>query len=84
MRKEALEEAIRTAGGQLALADKIGVSQSLVSYWLKKSKKGVGAGFVLAIEAATGTPRERLRPDLYPPTPRRGQTRKSVGAPGHT
>ena len=80
MRKEALEEAIRTAGGQLALADKIGVSQSLVSYWLKKSKKGVAAGFVLAIEAATGT----LRPDLYPPTPRKGQTRKSVGAPGHT
>jgi hypothetical protein len=54
----------------------------LVSYWLKKSKKGVAAGFVLAIEAATGTPRERLRPDLYLPTPRRGQTGKSVGALG--
>jgi DNA-binding transcriptional regulator YdaS (Cro superfamily) len=40
MRNEALEEAIGIAGGQLALADKIGVSQSLVSYWLKKSKKG--------------------------------------------
>jgi DNA-binding transcriptional regulator YdaS (Cro superfamily) len=68
MRNEALKEAIGVAGGQLALADKIGVGQSLVSYWLKKSKKGVAAGFVLAIEAATGTPRERLRPDLYPPT----------------
>jgi DNA-binding transcriptional regulator YdaS (Cro superfamily) len=72
MRNEALKEAIGVAGGQLALADKIGVGQSLVSYWLKKSKKGVAAGFVLAIEAATGTPRERLRPDLYPPTPSHG------------
>jgi DNA-binding transcriptional regulator YdaS (Cro superfamily) len=82
MRNEALEEAIGVAGSQLALADTIGVSQSLISYWLKNSKKGVAAGFVLAIEAATGTPRERLRPDLYPPTPRRGQTRKSIGALG--
>ena len=61
-----LQEAIRLAGGQEALASKIGVGQSLISYWLKKAKKGVAPEHTLAIEALTGVPRHRLRPDIYP------------------
>lgn len=64
---EALSRATEKAGGQLALAKAIGTTQSNVWTWLKKSKRGTPAEWVLAIEAATGIPRHELRPDLYPP-----------------
>jgi DNA-binding transcriptional regulator YdaS (Cro superfamily) len=60
-----LQDAIRLAGGQEALASKIGVGQSLVSYWLKKAKKGVSPEFAPAIEEATGIPCHQLRPDVF-------------------
>lgn len=66
MSTEALERACELAGGQKALADRIGKSQSQVWYWLRRSKKGVPAEFVLPIEEATGVPRSELRSDLWP------------------
>ena len=63
----ALYRAAEKAGGQLALAKAIGTTQSNVWTWLKKSRRGTPAEWVLTIEAATGIPRHELRPDLYPP-----------------
>ncbi len=60
MRDEALDEAIRVAGGVGALARKIGISQPSVSNWSR-----VPAERVLSVEAATGVSRALLRPDLY-------------------
>lgn len=62
-----LLKAIGIKGSQAALAESIGVSQQTVSNWLKKTKAGVAAEYVLPIERETGVPRYELRPDLYPP-----------------
>lgn len=61
-----LRRAVEVAGGQKPLAALIGVTQSMVWYWLEKSKHGVPAEYVAPIELATGVPRSELRPDLYP------------------
>jgi DNA-binding transcriptional regulator YdaS (Cro superfamily) len=66
MSVDALKRACIAAGGQKPLADRIGTTQSQVWYWLKRSKRGVPAEFVIPIEKATGIPRYALRPDLYP------------------
>ena len=66
MSNEALKRACELAGGQKPLADRIGTTQSQVWYWLKKSKRGVPAEFVLSIERETGVSRTELRPDLWP------------------
>jgi len=58
----ALKEAVQAAGGAAALARALGIKQPSVFEW-----KRVPAERVLAVEAATGVRRERLRPDLYPP-----------------
>jgi DNA-binding transcriptional regulator YdaS (Cro superfamily) len=60
--KEALQEAVRLAGGAAALARGLGIKQPSVFGW-----EQVPARRVLAVEALTGIRRERLRPDLYPP-----------------
>jgi len=85
--REALRKAIDRAGGQTALAEAIGVRQSVISFWLHHSKQGVAAEKVADIERATLVPRHELRPDLFPspdvapPPPKRAGTRK--GATGH-
>src|SRR5690349_16304388 len=65
MRDTGLAEAIQAVGGVSELARRLGISQPSVSNWDK-----VPAERVLAVEAATGIARVRLRPDLYsePPT----------------
>lgn len=63
---QALARACEIAGGQLALANKIGTTQSNVWTWLNKSKKGLPAGWVIAVETITGVSRHDLRPDIYP------------------
>jgi DNA-binding transcriptional regulator YdaS (Cro superfamily) len=63
---DALRRACARAGGQKPLARRIGTTQSRVWYWLERSKHGVAAPFVIAVEAATGVPRHELRPDIYP------------------
>jgi len=60
MRDPGLSEAIQAVGGVSELARRIGISQPSVSNWDK-----VPAERVLAVEAATGVTRVRLRPDLY-------------------
>src|SRR3954469_14376386 len=60
MRDPGLSEAIQVVGGVSELARRIGISQPSVSNWDK-----VPAERVLAVEAATGVQRMRLRPDLY-------------------
>jgi TorA maturation chaperone TorD len=60
MRDPGLNEAIQAVGGVSELARRIGISQPSVSNWDK-----VPAERVLAVEAATGIARMRLRPDLY-------------------
>lgn len=60
----ALRDAIERAGGQTALARRIGKTQGHISQWLRREY--VPAGEVLKIEAATGISRHDLRPDLYP------------------
>src|SRR3954467_6186673 len=60
MRHPGLSEAIQAVGGVSELARRIGISQPSVSNWDK-----VPAERVLAVEAATGIARVRLRPDLY-------------------
>jgi len=62
-----IDEMITIAGDVAALAGLLGVKASVVSSW-----RSVPASRVLAVEAATGIPRTRLRPDLYPPE---GKTR---------
>ena len=70
MRDPGLSEAIQAVGGVSELARRIGISQPSVSNWDK-----VPAERVLAVEAATGIARVRLRPDLYREQSRRASTR---------
>jgi TorA maturation chaperone TorD len=60
MRDPGLSKAIQAVGGVSELARRIGISQPSVSNWDK-----VPAERVLAVEAATGVARVRLRPDLF-------------------
>ena len=64
MGNQILQQANATAGSQTALAKAIGKSQGHISKWLERNH--VPAGSVLAIESATGIPRHKIRPDLYP------------------
>lgn len=59
----ALRRATSIAGGQSALARKIGKRQSHVWAWLKSGR--VPAEMCAPIERATGVPRHELRPDLF-------------------
>lgn len=62
-----IELAIRKAGSQANLAKAIEVSQARVWNWVNRDPK-IPAEMVLRIEAATGVPRDKLRPDIYPPS----------------
>jgi DNA-binding transcriptional regulator YdaS (Cro superfamily) len=55
-----LTRAIETAGSMGKLARILGISQQAVSQW-----REVPTRHIIAIERATGVPREVLRPDLY-------------------
>ncbi len=52
-------------GSQAALAELVGVTQQAVSEWCLKGKP-IPTLHVLKVEAATGIPKEDLRPDIYP------------------
>lgn len=60
MREAGLQEAIAAAGGVSELARRLGLSPPSISTWTR-----VPAERVAAVEAATGIPRETLRPDLF-------------------
>jgi DNA-binding transcriptional regulator YdaS (Cro superfamily) len=59
-----LSELVRLAGGQSALADRLGCTQGNISQLLKRNSP-LPARFVLAAETALAVPRERIRPDLF-------------------
>jgi DNA-binding transcriptional regulator YdaS (Cro superfamily) len=63
----ALRRAIEIFKGQTPLAKRLGVSQSLVSYWLNIARRGVPAHQAIAIERVTRrqVTRQQLRPDLF-------------------
>lgn len=60
-----ISEAIAAAGGVTRLAERLGLAHPSVLRWQRSGK--VPAERVAAVEAATGVPRHRLRPDLFPP-----------------
>lgn len=64
IRDSVIDEAIATMGanGNTALAAVLGITAQALSQWTR-----VPAHRVIAVEAATGIHRARLRPDLYPP-----------------
>ena len=68
MSTPALKRAVEHVGSQKALADKLGVTQSVVWYWLEKSRHGCPAEHVLKIEEVTDgkVSRHDLRPDIWP------------------
>ena len=65
---DALREAIEKIGSQSAMARLLQVTQGSVSKWLSRRKPLPGE-HVLAVEAATGVSKHRLRPDIYGPDP---------------
>lgn len=61
-----IDAAIAAAGGMEAFQAALGVARRTVFLW---KQQGIPAERVPAIEAATGVPRQALRPDLWPSTP---------------
>ncbi|MBT8085995.1 MAG: helix-turn-helix domain-containing protein [Woeseia sp.] len=59
---DALKEAIERAGGQAALAEKLGVKQQNVNNWVRRGN-GVPDRYVLAVERVTGIPCHQLCPE---------------------
>lgn len=66
----ALEKAIAQAGNQSALARALEVKPQAIQQWDR-----VPVHRVLDVERITGIPRHELRPDIYPPEPRRNGKR---------
>lgn len=59
-----LIKAVTQAGGCAAVGRALGISRQSVWKWLEADR--VPAERVLDLEAITGLPRHKLRPDLYP------------------
>ena len=57
---DGLRQAIAKAGSAKALAFALGMSAQALSEWQR-----VPAHRILQVEAVTGIPREKLRPELY-------------------
>lgn len=64
LKKSAVDDAVEAAGGRKELGEKVGVSREAVRLWVLSGV--VPAPRVLAVEAATGVPRTRLNPSIYP------------------
>lgn len=58
--KDALKKAIKKAGGQSALARKLGISQQSIQQWVVVPLKRVKQ-----VSEITGVPREELAPELF-------------------
>lgn len=71
-----LDEAIRVAGSQTALAAQISeriervVTQQNISWWVNRCSGKVPDYAVLAVEDATGVSRHRLRADVFGAEPK--------------
>lgn len=60
---DVFDRLFESAGGATALAERLGIRQSVVSNW--KARGRIPAERVVEVETATGIPREELRPDLF-------------------
>lgn len=58
--KTALKKTIKKAGGQSALARKLGISQQSIQQWVVVPLKRVKQ-----VSEITGVPREELAPELF-------------------
>lgn len=58
-----IQRAVRIAGGQSRLADRLGIKQPSVAEWIKRGK--APATRVREISAITGIDCELLRPDVF-------------------
>lgn len=67
--REALEEAVRLAGGQARLARAVGVTVQAVHQWLSKGRVPVERASKVA--EVTGVSKHRLRQDIFGPAPER-------------
>jgi DNA-binding transcriptional regulator YdaS (Cro superfamily) len=65
MKNSPFTQALEIAGGQVALAEKTGYSQNLMSL-IQLGKRKISAEVSVAVEKATGVMRHQLRPDLFP------------------
>ena len=68
-----IAQVVKKAGGMRALGRVLGIAYQNVQHWRR-----IPAHHIVAIEEATGIPRETLRPELYvrkwqPPTTRKGK-----------
>lgn len=61
-----ISEALRRVGTLAKLAEACGITAQAVSLWTR-----VPAAQVINVERATRIPREKIRPDLYPPRRKR-------------
>jgi DNA-binding transcriptional regulator YdaS (Cro superfamily) len=64
MENEYLIQAINNVGTQAELARMLKVSPQRVQWW---ARHGLPAKWVIPVEKATGVPRHKLKPELYPP-----------------
>ena len=75
MSENIVRQAVRAAGSLEKLGKACGCSKQNVWSWCQAGR--IPAERVLAVEAATGIPREKLRPDLFgaprPRPPRRAR-----------
>ena len=60
--QEALQRAVKAAGGYTALGRKLGITGEAIMQW-----REVPWRRVLIVERMTSVPKELLRPDLYRP-----------------
>jgi len=58
-------DVVKHLGSQAALAELVGVTQQSVSGWCVKGQP-IPVKHARTVEAATGIPKEDLRPDIYP------------------
>lgn len=64
----AVRRAIRAAGGQTALADKLGISQGAVGHWWH-GRGRIAPERCREVEQLSGVPRAELRPTIFGEAP---------------
>ncbi len=65
-----IDEVVKLAGmSKTALAHRLGIPRQYVHQW-----KYIPPARVLAVQAATGIHRSKIRPDIYPPRKRNGRS----------
>ena len=79
MTPEELKKAVEKAGGQSAVARKIGCTSQAVSKWCATGE--VPLKRLVAFEEATGVPREQLYPELFKSKPARRKTAPTAPEP---